>query len=381
MPVVNLNQIGWSSYLQYEGPFFRGHPNGKYVEPANPKWEDNILTVFQATEGGNFTAYNGYDRCISTSGLIQWCEGGQYSVSDMLGLVAERQLPALGELKDAMAAANVVFQKNAKGRWRFFFQDARGEVDRTEEQKQLFLLHSDGLRGSWDDESKAYSKLWAAGISSVWTYPDAIQAQKDFTVPRLMWFLTKEAREILFGAGTPKENEGWVGALRAGYISFAGNLPAVASKMLQQAVANTKAEKFSPDWCVEVLRQLTFGPQIAIYPQRYKAIRPVLERLFGVDLPDYADDLKTWKSSVLTPPADPIPSGLTLADFDTVEEYQRELIAEGHDLGPAGADGIMGKKTKAAIIQFQQLHGLTPDGIVGPKTRQAFLAEAIKRAA
>jgi hypothetical protein len=151
--------------------------------------------------------------------------------------------------------------------------------------------------------------------------------------------------------------------------------------MLQQAVASTKAEKFSPDWCVEVLKQLTFGPQIAIYPQRYKAIRPVLERLFGVDLPDYADDLKTWKSSVLTPPADPIPSGLTLADFDTVEEYQRELIAEGHDLGPAGADGIMGKKTKAAIIQFQQLHGLTPDGIVGPKTRQAFLAEAIKRAA
>jgi len=69
----------------------------------------------------------------------------------------------------------------------------------------------------------------------------------------------------------------------------------------------------------------------------------------------------------------------TLANFSTLLEYQQELIAEGYDLGSSGADGVMGPKTRAAIILFQQRHGLEQDGVVGPKTRQAFLAEALRR--
>jgi len=378
MPKVDPKKIGWSSYLSFEGAFYPG--SQKYVEPANPSWNDHLLTTITATEGGRYDAFNGYDVCISTSGLIQWCERAQFSVSDMLGVVAERGLPDIKQLDEALAASNAVFKKNARGRWRFHFLDERGEVDREDEQKQLFLLNSNGSRGSWDDESKAHAKLWAASISSVWTSPEAIQAQIDFTVPRLQWFVTKEARAILMGPGTPTENEGWVGAVRAGFISFAANIPVVAGKMIQQAVKETTAEPFSPDWCIAILKQCTFGPKIAIYPHRYKAIRPVLERLFGVDLPDFAADLQAWKGEVLTPPVDPVPS-LTLANFDEPIEYQKELVAEGYDLGPAGADGVFGKKSKAALIQFQQLHGLVPDGIIGPKTRQAFLSEALKRAA
>lgn len=70
---------------------------------------------------------------------------------------------------------------------------------------------------------------------------------------------------------------------------------------------------------------------------------------------------------------------LTLANFATVLDYQRELVAEGYDVGATGADGAMGPKTKAAIIEFQRRHGLVPDGLVGTKTKQAFLAEATKR--
>lgn len=378
MPKIDPKTIGWGSYLQYEGPYFGG--SVKYVEPSDPSWDDKILSTITSTEGGSPNSYNGYDRCISTSGLIQWCEAGMYAVSDMLGVVAERGLPALFELNEALSAANAEFKKNAKGSWRFHFLDERGEVDSIQKQQQLFLLNSNGLKGNWDDASKAYAKLWAACISSVWTYPDAIQAQKDFTVPRLMGFLSGASKAMLFGPGTPQDNEGWAGAVRAGYLSFAANLPSVAAKQLYLAVQATTAPAFSPDWCVAVLQQLTFGPQIAIYPRRYNAIRPTLERLFGVDLPDFAAELQTWKSQVLTPPSDPVPSGLNLTDFDTVEEYQKELLAEGYDLGPDGADGVIGKLTKAAILQFQQAHGLTSDGVVGPKTREAFLAEAIKRA-
>jgi len=70
---------------------------------------------------------------------------------------------------------------------------------------------------------------------------------------------------------------------------------------------------------------------------------------------------------------------LTLANFMALVDIQRELVAEGYDLGSAGADGVSGPKTKAAIVEFQRRHRLVPDGLVGPKTRQALLAEAIKR--
>lgn len=370
---ISPEQIGWSHYLEYEGAFWRG--SQKYQTPDDPDWDSKVLSVITATEGGTFDAYNGYDRCISTSGLVQWCEANQYSVSDMLGVVADRGLSALDELGPALEASRAEFKKNNRGRWRFFFVDQRaddGEVDRLREQQQLFLLTSDGRRGTWNSESTHHAKIWAAAISSVWTHEDAQQAQMDYTVPKLMDFVTAPAKAILFGPNTPSDNEGWVGAVRAGYLSFAANLPAVASTHLQRAVQASKNEPFSEGWCVSILKQLTFGPQIAIYPKRYNAIRPVLERLFEVNIPDFATDLQVWKEKVLVPAS-------TTVEFDDLADYQRELIAEGYDLGPAGADGILGRLTKAAIVQFQQLHKLTPDGIIGPKTRAAFVTEASRR--
>ena len=35
------------------------------------------------------------------------------------------------------------------------------------------------------------------------------------------------------------------------------------------------------------------------------------------------------------------------------------------------ADGIFGAQTRAAVVDFQSRHGLTPDGVVGPKTMAA----------
>lgn len=44
---------------------------------------------------------------------------------------------------------------------------------------------------------------------------------------------------------------------------------------------------------------------------------------------------------------------------------QRALVALGYSLV---VDGVMGLKTKAAVVSFQRAAGLYPDGIVGPKT-------------
>lgn len=51
-----------------------------------------------------------------------------------------------------------------------------------------------------------------------------------------------------------------------------------------------------------------------------------------------------------------------------VKECQELLISSGYSLDPYGADGSFGKVTEQAVKDFQKDHGLTPDGIVGPKT-------------
>ena len=51
-----------------------------------------------------------------------------------------------------------------------------------------------------------------------------------------------------------------------------------------------------------------------------------------------------------------------------VKEVQKALQAAGYDVGSAGADGIYGKKTAAAVKQYQKDNGLAVDGIAGVKT-------------
>lgn len=375
---VKVSDIKWGKYLSFTGPFFPGViPYNTYNPP--PTWEEKVMLVITATEGGKFDAVNMYDRMILTVGVVQWGEAAQYSVSDMLGAVADVDRDHLmATLQPALDASNAEFKKNARNRWRFFFKDHRGEVDRLQEQQQLFLLNSDGSAPSWDAASKEHAKLWAACAANVWETPAARKAQIDFTIPRLAWFMTNEARKALYGNGSPPENTGWAGALRAAYLSFAANLPAVASKTLLKCLESNPHPKWSPPWCMEIIKALTFEPKIAIYPHRYNAIRPVLEQFFEVNMPDFAAELQSWKAEVAGDVTQNARS-LGLADFDTVKEYQQELITEGYDIGPAGADGVMGRLTKAAVVSFQLKHGLEPDGIVGPLTRKALLNEALKR--
>lgn len=364
--MTSVQEIGWGSYKQYEGPFYRG--TASYSLGKTYTEEQRTMAVITATEGGHFDAINAYDRCILSSGLIQWCEAGQYSVSDMLGAVAEAQGKVPKDLSDLIDGIGVEFKKNSRGRWRFFFKDSRGEVDRIEEQKQLFLLNSSGEKGTWDDASKAHAKAWAAAVANVFHDPVAQKAQVDYTVPRLTGFATKEAKDVLWGttSSPPAGSGDWRAAGRAAYLSFAANLPTTASKSLLDYVAKAGRPIWSKDWTVGMLKALTFAPNIAIYPARFNAIRPVLEKLYGIDLPDFSDELKKWNDANVINVPNYSPTGM-----HTVVEVQTALMKLGYDLGPRGADGAFGTKTRDALITFQAVHGLLADGIVGPKTSAA----------
>jgi Peptidase family M23/Putative peptidoglycan binding domain len=49
-----------------------------------------------------------------------------------------------------------------------------------------------------------------------------------------------------------------------------------------------------------------------------------------------------------------------------------QVTLRHHHVYRGPVDGIVGRATTAAVRRFQRLHGLTPDGVAGPKTRRAF---------
>jgi uncharacterized protein (TIGR02594 family) len=53
---------------------------------------------------------------------------------------------------------------------------------------------------------------------------------------------------------------------------------------------------------------------------------------------------------------------------------QARLKQLGFD--PGALDGVLGPRTRVAVIRFQTVRGLTPDGIVGPLTRSALFGAA-----
>ena len=59
---------------------------------------------------------------------------------------------------------------------------------------------------------------------------------------------------------------------------------------------------------------------------------------------------------------------------NAVKQIQQALKNKGFD--PGAIDGIWGRKTIAAVKQFQQQQGLEADGIVGPKTSAALFSNS-----
>lgn len=341
-----LPLVKWGSYRQYSGPYTLG--KHRYRISSKPTFRDKVLAATSATEGGSYGGVNAYDRCILTVGAIQKCEAATiYGVSDLLGACAERNVELLQSYLDEMPVP-CTFERNARGRWRFFHDGV--EVVSKEQQRALFLGGASGYKGQWSESQKEHARRVCAVMATLWQEETFRRAQDDYNGKVIFAYATSRMRKILFAEGYP--TEGAEGALRAGFITFAVNNPARADKYFHRVYETEEYQEADADKrLVLALRALTFDPGIAIYPARYNAIRPVLEREFGIDLPDFAEELRDWYD-------DP-----NRELFPDARSIQAELIALGYDLGPAGADGKVGPRTRAAIEAFERENGLpNPDG-------------------
>lgn len=357
--MVEVGDIRWGGYDKWEGPYFYG--TRKYSAPPPATVAEKMFDTVIRTEGGAPDLVNMYDRCKLSGGYFQWCESPYLLTTKLLNHIASRNPALMDPLRPALEASGAEFSPDAKGSWRFRIDGFA--IESPALQEKVFFGGATGRKGSWkSEEQKDLARLWAASVANVLSDPAAEKIQIEYSMPRMMGFVDPSARRILFD--DELESEGWIGAVRTGFVSFAGNLPAVASTQLAIAADRSSSRKWSPEWCVEVLKQLTFGPNIAIFPDRYDKIRPYLEKNYGVDLPDFADDLQAFRTGMGGGP-----------EMYTVLEMQQTLIGLGYDLGPAGSDGRMGPKTKEALMAYQRSRGLKPDGVMGPLTRNALLKE------
>lgn len=365
--MVTTADIKWGSYKDFEGPYYYGKE--KYNLPSNPDEAAQVLLVLTTTEGGTYDAYNGYDVCISTSGLIQWCDRAPYFlVCKMLGYVASKNMELLRPVLSLAQEAGYTFKKNAKHGWRFF--DGTKEVTTREQQHQLYFGGASGKKGSFSPVHKEHAKRWAAAISTIWESSEAQQYQREYTLPKLFGFATSDARDIILAS---RQNDSkYSRAFRTAFVSFAANNPRKAGEAIKHYVDN-HGMRFDRDWLVGALKAMTYHPNIAIYPHRYDKIRPVLERLYGVELPDLASELEAWSTINNFDPDVHTPMGL-----------QRALLELGHDLGPYGADGIWGKCSKDALRTFEESQEMpkrhqdgVPDEYTVPLLREALAAKGL----
>ncbi len=63
---------------------------------------------------------------------------------------------------------------------------------------------------------------------------------------------------------------------------------------------------------------------------------------------------------------------------EAVRRLQERLISLGYNCGSTGADGIFGHNTTLAVIKFQKINELSPDGIAGPITLTCLYSDSAK---
>ena len=288
--MARIEDILWGSYQEFEGPFYRGKI--KFELPKNPSLIDKQLAAITAIESGHYDAINMYDRMILTVGLIQWGEANTFSVSKMLGNICEAGLEPIVQmhLRPALEASGASFKITPKGNWRFFIGNS--EVNSLALQQKLFLS-CDGRKGNWNEKSKQHAKLWAACVASVLEDPRTREIQKGYTSKRLLGFVASDAKKDLF---EDKTSSPWAEATRAIFLTYAINLPRIAGDMYK--TTKFVGDKWSPEWCLCLIKKLTFGPNIKIYPGRYDALRPVIEKLYGIELPKTSKLLQQWVPTV-----------------------------------------------------------------------------------
>lgn len=292
--MISAGKISWVIYKNFEGPKFVGSRKVP-VAGLDASFHAKVLTITSAAEGGGFDATQMYDSGLCSIGAIQFIDASTYQASNLLGAVAEAcgLEPLVEKLKPALDMANATFGKTPAGKWRFSLNGK--VVDSAAAQKTLYFGDANGnAKGTFTPRKKELAQTWAACLADVWSLPGSTEAQTKFTIKSLQNdFTWGTLKSELFGKGT--SDSGWVGATKALLLSFAVNAPAIVVKRYDVARSSSDHAKFSPEWCLDVLRSVAVEGKVDSWQTRWNTKSSYVEKCFGVVLPTYRQLVdETW---------------------------------------------------------------------------------------
>lgn len=281
--------VGWGSYGEYEGPYFRGTFPLKLKE--NHDFLDEAMYVFSRTEG-RLDSVNMYDSCILSISCAQWCARVHNAYAMTLGLAKDKfgDDNPIKLIQQMLERSSANLQK-IDDTWNFYIDFQKVVTPKL--LRKLFFDGASGKKGEWTPKTKQHAIDWARIIIETLRLPSMIDAQIEYTKPRMMNFVLNFSREYLF-ANDSQDND--IGrCAKTAYLSFAGNNPKWANDSVKRFASSTDLSKWSSEWLVMFLKEMTFGPNIAIYPHRYDAIASALRSVYDVNIPRTSLELRRAK--------------------------------------------------------------------------------------
>lgn len=340
---VSPDDVEWGQYGGFEGPLFKGKQ--KVVEDVKvntPMLFKALAATAAAESGAHYDAVNMYDAGICSVGAIQVIEGrGVLGVSDLLGEVmlsdsrsSFHELYPIFSMTGYRLSRVDVLGITGKAT-RFFAPDPEGGIVDTEARVREMLFGSPnvGRKGTWKDENISRAKEWCACIASVFQHPEAITIQRQFIARRLKSYIMGDTEKVLFGDTLRGATDEDMEFFRVVFLSFAVNAPVATSNAFLYSYS--KRKDFVSCLDVFIRRMLICGPPF--YPDRLRKVLKALSHL-----PPYYQ---------LISRLDDMLNGFDETGI-TVKRTQSALKTLGYDIGPSGADGIMGTKTKKALAAF-----------------------------
>lgn len=280
--MITSKDVQWGKYKQYEGPYCHGKI--KFVLSDNPSIEEKIIAAITATEGGTYDSVNAYDSCIMSLGLIQWCDKF-HLMTRMLSYVANHGGSELitRPLANILTRCNAKFDKNIVGEWTFYQNGL--ECKTIDQLRNLYYAGATGLLGSWSAEQRDVAIQWVIGLANIWNDPIAQKLQVEYTASKIDIFTMQDAKKLLMT--TYPEWVGWIAVTKFVFLSYAANNPTEANRLIKKAFAEQLKDVTAgtKDWAIALIKCLALESNIAIWPGRYDRLRPVVEKLTGLQLP------------------------------------------------------------------------------------------------
>lgn len=280
-------------------------------------WESVALIAASTESGGVVSAYNGYDQCVVTLGILQFA--GSVAGSPLMKLITKfYELDKDLVIKHLQPALDKVPGSELVYNGKCLFKIDGIEVIKFAEWCNLIQEGVSGVKGTWTESAKETSKVWAECFIRLAEEPKFIEVQKKFFVDQLRstYFananiqvtdkdtgkkvIVRPLDVFSYDESTIETELNYKRALIATYISYGANIPALASQKLYDSVVKYPERSWTEKFKYFALN--CKSSTVKEWSIRWNKISGILVQEFGVDIDLNLDPSTSYLDEIIITP-------------------------------------------------------------------------------